>query len=123
MRLESFRDEVESQAGVKQTTLSSNAPGLGVVFRGTIPEGFTQEDNMFIANFSVDYDFAKTYGMELAAGRWFNEDHRTDVDEAFVVNETAVTEFKWESPEKAIGKTMNREGKIGKVIGVIKDFN
>lgn len=122
-RLESFRDEVESQAGVMQTTLSSNAPGLGVVFRGTIPEGFTQEDNMFIANFSVDYDFAKTYEMELAAGRWFSEDYRTDVDEAFVVNETAVTEFKWESPEKAIGKTMNREGKIGKVIGVIKDFN
>jgi putative ABC transport system permease protein len=34
-----------------------------------------------------------------------------------------VQEFKWGTPEQAIGKTINREGKQGKVIGVIKDFN
>jgi putative ABC transport system permease protein len=122
-RLQSFRDAVETQSGVIQTTLSSNAPGLGVVFRGTIPEGFTQEDNLFIANFAVDYDFAKAYEMELVAGRWFSEDYGTDLQESFIVNETAVEEFKWGSPEQALGKTINREGKLGKVIGVIKDFN
>lgn len=122
-RLQSFRDAVESQTGIKQTTLSSNAPGLGVVFRGTIPEGFTQEDNLFIANFSVDYDFATAYEMELVAGRWFSEEYGTDLQEAFIVNETAVREFNWDTPENALGKTINREGKQGKVIGVVKDFN
>jgi putative ABC transport system permease protein len=94
-----------------------------VVFRGTIPEGFSQEDNMFIANMPVDQDFLKTYGMELIAGRSFSRDFPSDINEAFIVNETAVKEFKWETPEKAIGKTINREGKKGTVIGVIKDFN
>jgi putative ABC transport system permease protein len=123
VRLQSFRDVIETQSGVKGTALSSNAPGLGVVFRGTVPEGFTQQDNMFIANLSVDYDFLKTYGMELVAGRTFSKDFGTDLAEGFIVNETAVGEFKWETPEKAIGKKIVREGKEGRVIGVIRDFN
>jgi putative ABC transport system permease protein len=123
IRLKSFRDEIESQSGVMGTTMSSNIPGLGVVFRGTIPEGFTQEDNMFLANLSVDYDFFKIYDVQVVAGRALSREYTTDATEGFMVNETAVREFKWETPDKAIGKTINREGKIGKVVGVIKDIN
>lgn len=123
VRLQSYRDVIEAQSGVRATTLSSNAPGLGAIFRGTIPEGFSQEDNMFIANMSVDYDFIKTYGMELVAGRTFDRSFPSDVAEGFIINETAVKEFRWSGPTEAIGKTINREGKKGKVVGVIRDFN
>lgn len=122
-RLQSFRNTVEAQSGIMYTTLSSGAPGFGVILRGTIPEGFTREDNLFAANMSVDYDFLDAYGMELLTGRGFSRDYGTDAAEGFVVNETAVREFKWETPENALGKTIDREGKTGKVIGVIKDFN
>lgn len=122
-RLQTFRNSVEAQSGVKQTTLSSGAPGLGVTFRGTIPEGFTQEDNLFIANMSVDYDFLQSYGMEIVSGRSFSRDYGTDEAEAYIVNETAVQEFKWNSPDNAIGKIIDKEGKKGKVVGVVKDFN
>lgn len=122
-RLQSFRDEVEAQTGVRSTALSSNPPGLGATYRGTVPEGMTDEEVMFVANFSVDYDFNKTYEMAMVAGRWFSKEYGTDLREGFIVNETAVREFKWETPEQALGKTINREGKIGKVIGVLKDFN
>lgn len=123
IRLQSFRDALESETGILKTTLSSNPPGLGATYRGTVPEGYTQEDRLFVANFAVDYNFNETYGLELIAGRWFDQDYGTDVTEAFVVNETAVREFNWGSVEEAIGKTINREGKFGKVIGVIKDYN
>ncbi len=122
-RLQSYRDAVEAQTGVQSTTLSSNAPGLGVVYRGTVPEGFTQEDRLFIANFAVDYDFRDTYGIEVVAGRFFSREYGTDATEGFLVNERAVQEFKWETPEKALGKTINLEGKVGKVVGVLKDFH
>jgi putative ABC transport system permease protein len=123
IRLQSYRDAVERQAGVKNTTLSSATPGLGAVFRGAIPEGFTREDNLFVANMSVDYDFLQVYGMEVVAGRSFSREFGSDIAEGFMINETAVREFKWESAEKALGKLINREGKKGKVIGVVKDFN
>ncbi len=122
-RLKTFRDVIEGQSAVQSTALSSNPPGLGAVFRQTIPEGWDAEDNLFCANISVDYDFIETFGMELVAGRGFSEAHGTDPAEGFIVNETAVREFNWGTPEEAIGKTLNREGKEGKVIGIIHDFN
>lgn len=122
-RVRSFRTMIESQAGVTNTTLSSNAPGLGVVFRGTVPEGFTNEDNLFVANLSVDYDFLETYDMELVAGRFFSRDFGTDAAASFIVNESAVNEFNWGTPDKAIGRKINREGKEGEVVGVVSDFH
>lgn len=122
-RLQTFRDILEAKSGIIHTTLSSGSPGTGAVYRGTTPEGFTEEENMLAANLAVDYDFLSAYGMELRAGRSFSRDYGTDAKEAFIVNEAAVQEFKWGSPEEALGKTINREGKKGSVIGVVKDFN
>lgn len=123
LRLQEFRNVIEMQSEVQGTTLSSGSPGLGETYRGTIPEGFTQEDNLFVANMAVDYDFLITYQMELIAGRSFNRDFVSDPQNSFVINETAVREFKWDTPEKSLGKTIEREGKKGKVVGVVKDFN
>ncbi|MCU0397396.1 MAG: ABC transporter permease [Cyclobacteriaceae bacterium] len=123
VRLQTFRDVVEGQTGIKKTSLSSGSPGTGSVFRGTVPEGFTREDNIFAANISVDYDFLKTYDIELIAGREFSMDYPSDAAEGFMVNETAVREFNWGTPEQALGKTIDREGKKGQVVGVVKDFN
>lgn len=123
LRLQAFRTSIESQTGVKQTTLSSGSPGLGVTFRAAVPDGFTREDNLFVAVMSVDYDFLKAYGMELVAGRGFDRGYTTDEADAYVINETAVREFKWGTPQDAIGKGIEKEGKHGKVIGVLKDFN
>ncbi len=123
VRLQTFRDLVETQSGIMHTALSSGSPGNGSVFRGTIPEGFTREDNIFAANMAIDYDFLKTYDMELIAGRTFSQDYPSDEQQGFLVNEAAVREFNWDTPEKALGKTIDREGKKGLVVGVIKDFN
>lgn len=122
-KLQTFRDLLMQQSGVKQTTLSSGSPGGGAVYRGTLPEGYSTEEMTFAANLAVDYDFVEAFDIELVAGRSFNRDYGMDIQEAFVINETAVKEFKWETPENALGKTIEREGKKGKVVGVVKDFN
>lgn len=122
VRLQTFRDLVESEAVVGKTTVASSSPGLGAIYRGAIPEGFSKDDNLFIADVSVDYDFLKTFDIPVVAGRSFSREYGTDEREGFMVNETAVKQFHWETPEKALGKTLNREGKQGKVIGVVKDF-
>jgi putative ABC transport system permease protein len=122
-RLQTFRHLVEAQSGIQKTTLSSGAPGLGVIFRGTTPEGFSQQDNMFIANLSIDYDFVDTYNMKMVAGRNFDRLNGADATSSFLVNESAVREFKWGNIENALGKTITREGKQGKVVGVVADFN
>jgi putative ABC transport system permease protein len=122
-RLGTYRDEIASQSFVKSTALTTNSVGSGIVFRGVVPDGFSQDDNMFVASLGADYDFFETYDVELLAGRIFNEEVGSDPLEGFVVNESAVREYNWGTPSEALGRTINLEGKEGKVIGVVRDFN
>jgi putative ABC transport system permease protein len=68
----------------------------------------------------------------LIAGRDFSKERTTDVNEAFILNETAVREFGFGTPEKALGQKVNWDKwvpdsvnpvKKGFVVGVIKDFH
>ncbi|MEQ8928018.1 MAG: FtsX-like permease family protein [Fulvivirga sp.] len=121
-KIERFQNEISKNPKVITTSLSSGAPGMGTIYRGIIPDGFTREDNMFGAVYSIDNDFIDTYNIKLVAGRNFIDDHPSDISGSFIINETAVNNYNWKSPEDALGKQINLEGKIGNVIGVMKDF-
>ncbi len=122
-KLQSFENEIAKIPGVVNSTLSSTAPGFGMVNRNIIPEGFTAEDNMLCAVMAIDYDFLPTYEIQLASGRDFSASHGTDHEDAFLINEAAAEAFQFGTPEEALGKEINMEGKEGKVVGVVKDFN
>ncbi|MEM1324906.1 MAG: ABC transporter permease [Bacteroidota bacterium] len=68
-----------------------------------------------------DHDYASTLDMELAAGRFFDQNYATD-SVAVVLNEAAVKAFNLENP---VGSRLRYSGeKVPlKVIGVLKDFN
>jgi len=122
-KIRTFRNVLKQNPNVAEVTLSSQALGQGSTRRGVVPEGFTQEDNKFIACLAVDYNFLKTYNMQLLAGRDFSEAFETDRTSAFIITETGARSFGWKTPEAAIGKTIDREGKQGKIIGVVRDFH
>lgn len=126
LRLQGFRETMAKQVEIVSTSLSSDVPGVGgIVYRNVVPEGFTTEERLTLPGISIDYDFLLTYDMPLVAGRSFDQSFTTDLTNAFIVNESAIKEFKWGSAESAIGKTIHREydGKEGQVIGVVKDFH
>ncbi|HEV7347755.1 ABC transporter permease [Telluribacter sp.] len=122
-RLSTFRENLLRNPQVEAVTLSSQPLGNGSVRRNVVPEGRTAEDNLFVSVLAVDYNFADTYGLQLVAGRDFSEQYGTDKTEGYLINETAVKEFGWPSPEAAVGKTLNVEGRAGRVVGVLKDFH
>lgn len=122
-KMNAFEAEISGLPGVIASTVSAGAPGFGIVNRNVIPEGFTVEDNMIAPVYSVDYDFIETYGIEVVFGREFSKEFGTDHLNAFMINEYAVKEYEFGSADQAIGKEINVEGKIGKVIGVVENFN
>ncbi len=122
-KLETFESTIGQLSSVKGSTLSSSLLGFGMVNRNVIPEGFTVEDNMLSPTISVDFDFLEVYEIPLAAGRYFDPSYGTDPSAAFIINETAVSTWEFGDLESALGKTINLEGKIGKVVGVVNDFN
>jgi len=71
----------------------------------------------------VDENFVRTFGMQMAAGRFFSKDFSSD-DTGYVVNETALKVMKL-NVNNAIGKiiSISLEDKNVPIIGVVKDFN
>jgi len=122
-RLNALENELVAHPGIEASTLSATVLGVGVVARRVEPEGVDTEGRLYAPSFSVDYDFLETYGLELVAGRSFSRDAGADHLEAFIVNETAVREWEWSTPEEALGKEIELEGKVGQVIGVIRDVH
>ena len=72
---------------------------------------------------NVDSSYFDTYGMKLAAGRFFSSGIPSDTTRAVLVNETAVRVFGWQRPENAIGKRFGKGDDSRYVIGVVKNFN
>ncbi len=72
---------------------------------------------------SVDANYFDTYGMKLAAGRFFSKDFPSDTTKAVIVNEAAVKTFGWKTAENAIGKRFDTGINAQYVVGVVKDFN
>lgn len=97
-----------------------DAPGFHTEINGEMVDG-----SFYMPHNRVEYDFFKTYGMKIVAGRDFSIDYPTDENEAFILNETAVRRLGLKSPEEAVGLPMQTRAPnlSGRVIGVVADFN
>lgn len=88
-------------------------------------EGKESDQHLILGYNWVDYDFLKTFKMELVEGRFFSQEILTDAKDAFVINETAVQTMGLTDP---IGKEIIRSPgspyeDSGKIIGVVKDYH
>jgi putative ABC transport system permease protein len=119
-----IREELARIPGVSAATVSNFTFADGISSIALLPEGAAENEITSQATISVDADFIPAFGIELLAGRNFIRGNIADDTSAFIVNEKAVREFQWGTPEEAVGKTIDWGlGKEGKVIGVVKDFN
>jgi putative ABC transport system permease protein len=69
----------------------------------------------------VDYDYLRTFKMELVAGRFFSKEFPADASKAFVINEAAARAMDMDDP---VGQQISLpcKSRQGTIIGVVKDF-
>lgn len=79
--------------------------------------------NSSIYTLQVDEEFAETFGVEMASGRFFSKEFPSDTTASIVVNEACIENFGWKDAEDAIGKKFGRAPNERRVIGVAKNFN
>jgi putative ABC transport system permease protein len=131
--LESFKSELKRSSNIVSITSGYGLPGDLYAGDGIKTTGADGEKERSANVFIGDHDYVKTLGLRIIAGRDFSKDMATDVEEGFLINETAVKEWDFGTPEKAIGQkiswdkwspkdTLNKV-KRGKVIGVVEDFH
>ena len=115
-----IKDLLEQHSNILNVTGSQNAPGSGASgqFARQIDQSSDQSIN--IAHIRTLGGYVETLGLEFVAGGDFTisapgEDHQ------FILNQTATQAIFAEN--NPIGEVINMGGRVGKVVGVVKDFH
>ncbi len=124
-KIDLFKEEMKNLPGVTSITNSTAVPGYPNNHNGYQLEGQPTSNTYLMQTIWVDYDYLKTYGLELAEGRFFDPDLASD-SSAAVINQAAVKAFNLENPmdNRFIQPGESMEDRtFHQVIGVVKDFH
>nr|MBA2561371.1 ABC transporter permease [Chitinophagaceae bacterium] len=127
-----FKNELKRSTNIVSVTGGYGLPGDAVAGDEIVVPGVNGDKTQSAIQLIVDHDYISTMGLKVIAGRDFSKDFATDIEEAFIINETAVKQLGFGTPQAALGKRLNWEKwipdslnpvKKGKVVGVVKDFH
>ena len=129
-QLTTFKVELLKNPQIHKFTASQRVPGFYISSWG----GYIRRADQDASHaktyriMSMDDNFLPTYGLDLLAGRNFSKEMSTD-DESVIINETALKQLEFDSPESAVGKmiycplTGDYDGTQAQVIGVVRDHH
>lgn len=124
----SLENDIRSNQNVQNVGASLYYPGIMnpsdmMVYR----EGKTVNEGKDVHTNWVDETCLQTLNIQPVAGRLFSKEFPSDTSFRMIVNETAVKELGFESPQKAIGGRVHMdwrgESYSWTIIGVVKDFH
>src|SRR6185312_13814599 len=121
--MNAFKTSLQNESNVQSVSLMSGEPGG--FFDGHVfdVEGHSERWNSRTE--FADFEFVKTLGLKIIAGRDFSSAFPTDTTDAVLINKTFATKLGW-TPEQAIGKWIQntvRDTAKRRIIGVVADFN
>ncbi|HMB89527.1 MAG TPA: ABC transporter permease [Rhodothermales bacterium] len=106
-------------SGVRSVTIGMSVPGTGGSGHGVRLAETPKEEGFIQQVLGVDTEYEDVMGMELVAGRWFDENRPAD-SSAYVINETAAQYFGLDEP---LGRELNRNDNVGEIVGVVQDYH
>lgn len=121
--LQSFKNELQKESRVYTVSAMSGQPGGFFDGHNFDVEGHAER--WFANTEFADFEFVKTLGLKIIAGRDFSAAYPTDTTDAVLINQTAAAKLGW-TPDQAIGKWMQntvRDDAKRRIIGVVEDFN
>ena len=121
-KAEALKNTLLSDSRISNVSFSSGTPASGSTSTTNfIPEGKSDEEDIHMQIIEIDYDFIKTYELKIIEGREFSKEFSTDENETYLINETAVKKFGFDSP---VGKKIKLgDEQFQTIVGVVKDFN
>jgi putative ABC transport system permease protein len=126
--VQAFKDEIANNTNISSIGTSMAYPGIfnpqdWLMYR----QGQTMNNSKTVYINLVDNSFLQTLGVKVVAGRLFSREFAADTLTSFVINEEAVKEFGFASPQDAVGKWLaaDWDGEQNRfmIVGVVKDFH
>jgi len=123
-----LKSELLSGSSVSNAGASTYYPGIQnymdwLMYKQGVPADQTKQ--VFINR--VDNSFLQTLNIKVVAGRLFSKEFPSDTLNSVILNEEAVKDFGFASPEDAVGKNIAATRSNGEVlfpiVGVVKNFH
>ncbi len=119
---EAFKNELKKHTSILEASYSNGIPGRTQTVLTTFLEGKPESLSYTFDFIFADYDFVKTYEIEIAKGRDFSREFGSDKDGAFLINGTAAAKLGW--GEETLGKRIGYSDEVMRpIVGVVKDFH
>jgi putative ABC transport system permease protein len=122
--MNTFKTELQNQPGIYSVSMMSGEPGGFYDLQAFKAEGKNDEILKFRSEYA-DFEFVRTLGLKIIAGRNFSSSFPTDTANSVLINHTASSLLGW-TPEQAIGKWIKntiRDNTNRRIIGVVEDFD
>jgi putative ABC transport system permease protein len=121
-RFDAVKEELLKNPNILDVTSSGSIPTYGYNFSNSLWrwEGQDPDEEILMRASFIDYDYFKTFGMEIIEGRSYSKEFSTDATDALIVNEEAVKVMGMDSP---IGKQLGIGDNQAKIIGVVKNYH
>jgi putative ABC transport system permease protein len=123
-RNDALKTKLLQNPNVASVSFARNIPGRSSGDDTYLPEGKDPDDTVRVSAYTVDFDFAKTFEIDIVAGRDFSEEFSTDIRDAVLINEKAAADIGW--GKEAVGKqivNVSRNNVRKTIIGIVKDFH
>jgi len=123
-KMTGFKEELLRYSSIKAITASTSIPGdaIGWNAGGIKLVGMDDSHSKQYRVIGVDYDFIKTFGLKMIAGRAFSKDFGTDPN-AVIFNRKGIEQLGFNKPEEAIGKKIDFWGQQYIIAGVSENFH
>ncbi|MGC4035861.1 MAG: ABC transporter permease [Chitinophagaceae bacterium] len=119
-----FKNQLQADPAIASVSLMSGEPGGFHDGYGFEAEGKPGEKLMMNTEFS-DFEYAKTLGIKVIAGRDFSAQFPTDSTDAVLINRSAATVLGY-TPQQAVGKWIKNitgDSTRRTIVGVLEDFH
>ena len=115
-----FREELQKKPGIKNVTSAQHNPlQVGSSTQGVRWPGKDTTQLILFSSNPINYDYIKTMGIQLIAGRDFDPSYSLDTNN-YLINEAAARKIGYKDP---VGKELTMWGDKGTIIGLMKDFH
>ncbi len=116
-----IKTQLEQFSGILSVAGSQNAPGSGASGQFVHREGQSEDDGISIAHIRTINGYAQTLDLEFVSGSDFTIT-TLGGETQFILNETAANKL-FADGTNPIGQIINMSERVGKVVGVVKDFH
>lgn len=121
-KFRTFKNEINSIAGIEHLTSSTNVPGDEIFWASGIRRAEEEQNRGVIYKIGMDEDYIPAFDIELLAGRNFSPEFGTD-NIGVIINAKGVVFLGYDSPSAAVGQQVRIDGEDRHIIGIIADYH